>query len=151
MAVLSTLLATTGQRSKSEVLGRRRFAVESAAARVCGEAGARVATNLFVRDMDLGVPNEGDNRRLEVVADGLPLFGGVQLAIDTTPAPAVQGDGEGREAADKDGVALMRARRRKEADAPITCPARARSRSVVLGLEVGGRWSKEARVFVPSL
>ena len=25
-----------------------------------------------------------DGRRLEVVADGLPLFGGVQLAIDTT-------------------------------------------------------------------
>ena len=37
-----------------------------------------------VRDMDLGVPNAHDNRRLEVVADGLPLFGGVQLAIDTT-------------------------------------------------------------------
>ena len=40
----------------------------------------RVATNLSVRDMDLGVPNAHDNRRLEVVADGLPLFGGVQLA-----------------------------------------------------------------------
>ena len=25
-----------------------------------------------------------DNRRLEVVVDGLPLFGGVQLAVDTT-------------------------------------------------------------------
>ena len=34
--------------------------------------------------MDLGVPNggRGDNRRLKVVADGFPLFGGVQLAID---------------------------------------------------------------------
>ena len=80
--------------SKSGVLGRRGFAVESAASRVCREAGARVATNLFVRDIDLGVPNEGDNRRLEVVADGLPLFGGVQLAIDATLVSAVQGDGE---------------------------------------------------------
>ena len=80
--------------SKSGVLCRRGFAVESAAARVCREAGARVATNLFVRDMDLGVPNGGDNRRLEVVADGLPLFGGVQLAIDTTLVSAVQGDGD---------------------------------------------------------
>ena len=35
----------------------------------------------------------GDNRRLEVVADGLPLFGGVQLAIDTTLVSALQGDG----------------------------------------------------------
>ena len=58
--------------------------MESAAAWVCREAGARVATNLFVRDMDLGVPNGWDSRRLEVVADGLPLFGGMQLAIDTT-------------------------------------------------------------------
>ena len=72
--------------SKSGVLGRRGFAVERAAARVCREAGARVATNLFVRDMDLGVPNGGDN--------SLPLFGGVQLAIDTTLVSAVQGDGE---------------------------------------------------------
>ena len=42
-----------------------------------------MATNLFVRDMDLGVPNAHDNRRLEVVVNGLPLFGGVQLAVDT--------------------------------------------------------------------
>ena len=40
-----------------------------------------MATNLFVRDMDLGVPNAHDNQRLEVAADGLPLIGGVQLAL----------------------------------------------------------------------
>ena len=40
--------------------------------------------NLLVRDMDLGVPNVGDNQRLEVVVDALPLFGGVQFAVDTT-------------------------------------------------------------------
>ena len=43
-----------------------------------------MATNLLVRDMDLRPPNIIDSRRLEVVADGLPLFGGVQLAVDTT-------------------------------------------------------------------
>ena len=37
-----------------------------------------MATNFFVRDMDLGVPNAYDNRRLEVVADGLPLLGAIQ-------------------------------------------------------------------------
>ena len=46
------------------VLGSRGFALESAAGRVCREAGARVATNQFVRDLDLGVPNANDNRRL---------------------------------------------------------------------------------------
>ena len=34
--------------SRSGVLGRRGFSMESAAARVCREAGGRVATNLFV-------------------------------------------------------------------------------------------------------
>ena len=51
-----------------------------------------MATNMFVRNMDLGAPNAADNRRLEVVVDGLPLFGGVQLAVDTTLVSAVQGD-----------------------------------------------------------
>ena len=60
------------------VLGRRGFLLESAAARVCREAGARVRTNVMVRDMDL-VPAAA-----EVVADGLPLYRGAQLAIETT-------------------------------------------------------------------
>ena len=50
------------------VLGRRGFVLDSAVGRVCREAGAMVATNQFVRDLDLGVPNANDNRRLEVVA-----------------------------------------------------------------------------------
>ena len=70
--------ATTG------VLGRRGFAVDSAAARICREGGGRVRTNVLVRDLDLGVMNHLDGRRIEVIADGLPLFGGVQLAVDTT-------------------------------------------------------------------
>ena len=35
--------------------------------------------NVLVRDMDLAVPNAHDARRLEILADGLPLFGGTQL------------------------------------------------------------------------
>ena len=66
------------------VLGRRGFALESAAARVCREAGGRVSVNVAVRDLDIGVPNEADARRLEVVVDGLPLFHGAQLGVDTT-------------------------------------------------------------------
>ena len=77
----------------SWVLGRRGFALESAAARVCREAGARVRTNVFVRDLDLlpqGVPYQ---QRLEVVAEGLPLFHGAQLAIDTTLVSPLRADG----------------------------------------------------------
>ena len=43
-------------------------------ARICREAGGRVTTNVFVRNLDLVGPGVEDNRRLEVVADGLPLF-----------------------------------------------------------------------------
>ena len=132
--------------------GRRGFALESAAGRVCREAGERVATNQFVRDLDLGVPNANDDRRLEVVADGLPLFGGVQLAVDTTLVSAVRGDGEPvLGAAERDGVALRRARRRKEATYPELTRTGTRARLVVLGMEVGGCWSKEARTFVQML
>ena len=106
---------------------------ESAAARICREAGGRVATNMFVRNMDLGAPNAADNRRLE-----LPLFGGVQLQW-TTLVSAVQGDGVPRRgAANRDGVAL-------------TSAPGARVRLVVLALEVGGRWSQEASTFVKLL
>ena len=78
------------------VLGRRGWALESAAARVCTEGGARVRLNVFVRDMDLTEPNRLDGRRLEVVADGLPLHGGAQLAIDTTMVSPLQRDGTAR-------------------------------------------------------
>ena len=39
--------------AQAGVLGRRGHAMESAAARVCREAGARVSTNVLVRDLDL--------------------------------------------------------------------------------------------------
>ena len=58
------------------VLGTRGFPLENAAARVCREGGGRVRTNILVRDMDIGVMNPLDNRRLEFVVDGLPLFRG---------------------------------------------------------------------------
>ena len=69
------------------VLGGRGAALESAA-RVCRKVGARVSTNVFVRDLDI-VFNVTDSRKLEVVADGLPLFGGAELAIDTTLVSAL--------------------------------------------------------------
>ena len=102
------------------VLGRRGFALETAAARVCREAGGRVMTNMFVRELDLapGV-NTTDGRRLEVVADGSSLFQGAQLAIDTTLVSALRADGTPRlRAAATPGAALDDARTRKETLVP---------------------------------
>ena len=82
VAVSSTLLAIIVQLARAGMLGRRGFALESTAARICREAGGRVRTNVLVRDMDLPEPGVADARRLEVVVDGLPLRGGAQLAVD---------------------------------------------------------------------
>ena len=71
-------------------VGRDGIAVKSAAARICREAGARVTTNVLMRGLDVGVP-VADTRRLEVVADGLPLFGGMQLTVDTTLGSTLHG------------------------------------------------------------
>ena len=94
------------------MLGRRGFALESTAARICREAGGRVRTNVLVRDMDLPEPGVADARRLEVVVDGLPLRGGAQLAV-TTLVCALHADGtRRRNAALEDGVALKAAKRK---------------------------------------
>ena len=69
------------------------FAVESAAARICREGGARVTVNMLVRDMDFPVPNARDARRLEIVADWVPFFGGVQLAVGTSVVSPLHCDG----------------------------------------------------------
>ena len=80
-----------------------------------------MAPNLFVRNTDLGLPRAGDNRRLEVVVYGLPLFNGRQLAVDTTLVSTLRGNGEPRRgAADHDGVALREARTGQGADIPRT-------------------------------
>ena len=36
------------------------------------------------REFDLAAPNLRDQRSLKILVDGLPLFGGAQLAVDTT-------------------------------------------------------------------
>ena len=64
--------------------------VESVGAR---EAGARVATNVLVGGLDLLVPTVRDGRRWEIVAEGLPLLGGVQLVVDTTLVSPSRCDG----------------------------------------------------------
>ena len=83
-------------------------------ARVCREAGGRVRTNVFVRDLNLSNARPNDGRRIEVIADGLPLFHGAQLAVDATLVSALRSNGDARpRAADIDGAALQAARQGK--------------------------------------
>ena len=104
-----------------------------------------------MRDMDLPVLAT-DSRRLEVVVDGLPLFGACQLAVDTTLVCAMHCDGTPHDGApNRDGVVLEAARRRKERRYPELVGPRSRARLVVLAVEVGGRWSAETNSFLAQL
>ena len=63
------------------------------AARICREAGARVRENQLVRELNIAT-SQIDGRRIEVIANGLPLWGGKQLVIDTTVVSALTGEGK---------------------------------------------------------
>ena len=93
-----------------------------------------------------------DNRRLEVVVDGLPLFRGAQLAIDTTMVSPVRSDGTAR----RQCAATSREQFWTKPGGGRSALTRAgsasrRARLVVLGCEVGGRWSEETRQFLTGL
>ena len=126
------------------VLRRRAKPLEKALARVCREAGARVAEDVLLRNLNLEGISARDGRQLEVVANGLPLWGGAQLAIDATMVSPVDRRGVPQpRAAAQDGAQLVEARRRKERKYQELLASR-RARLVVLSLEVGvclGKWS----------
>ena len=112
-------------------------------ARVFREAGACVRQNVFLRDMNVNVPAQ-DSRQIEVLAQGLPCYGGIQLAVDITLRSAVSCAGEAHpHAADHDGAVLLQARQDKEATYPELASS-GRCKLVVLAMETGGRWSEEA-------
>ena len=117
--------------------------MESAAAR-------RVAPNLFVRNMDLGCRVRATTGVLRLWwAVCHALFNGRQLAVDTILVSVLKGNGESRRGAvDHDRVALREARRVKERTYPEFVAFVARARLVVFAVEVGGRWSEEAQIFI---
>ena len=105
-----------------------------------GASRWRAQLHACARDLDLGVMNAQDARRLEVIADGLPLLGGAQLAVDTTIVSALHCDGTFHQrAASADRVRCVAARRRKERIYPERIAPRSRCRVDVLANEVGGQ------------
>lgn len=129
----------------------RGFALKAAAARICREAKARVRTNQFLRGLNLERIVD-DGGRIEVIANNLFLFNGAQLAIDTTFVSACKTNGTVRQGADEtDGIVLVETRKLKERIYPELTTANGRMRMVVLAIEFGGRWSREAIEFIDLL
>ena len=105
--------------------------------------------NVLVRDLDITEQSRQDGRRLEVVAEGLSVFGGSQLALDATLVSVLQRDGTARGKADQvDGVALQAARKRKESTYTELHGNNGRTRLVIIAGEVAGRWSAETKGFL---
>ena len=128
--------------ARAGILGKRGFALESVIARISRAAGGRVTTNVLLRELNFGLMNEADGRRLEVVADGLPLFGGAQFAVDTTVVSALRSDGTARpRAAHTAGVALEAAPRRKERRYPELVGSQGEK-------SIGGIWGGSRRPLV---
>ena len=59
--------------AQSGILRNRSTPLERAAARMCREAGARVTTNTLLTDLNLDHIHRQDDRRIEVIANGLPI------------------------------------------------------------------------------
>ena len=132
---------------RSGALRPRALGMERAAARMCREAGATVSTNVLVRDLNTHTAQH-DERRIEVIANGLPLWNGSQLAVDTTlVSPLTAAGHPRRHQRQTAGAALRLARQAKSRTYPELTGS-GRARLVVLGMETGGRWSAEAVTFV---
>ena len=139
-----TACATSG------VLATRALPVEHAVARVCREAGARVARHVRLADMNLDVP-VSDERRIEVVVNGLPLWHGSQLALDATIVSPLTRRGEAHPRADVQPSCAVAAAARRKRTQTYTYPELDRARRcrlVVVGVEVGGRFGTEAVQFL---
>ena len=100
--------------ARSGRLKTRALAPERTLARVCREAGATVRYNARLRDMNVAVTAQ-DDRAVEVLASGLPLFFGAQLAVDVTLRCALTAEGTGQPGAARfDSAVCSRAREEKE-------------------------------------
>ena len=137
--------------AQSGVLRSRGGPLERAAARVCREAGARVTTHTRLADLNVQHVQHIDDRRIEVIANGLALWGGAQLAVDTTLVSPLTRAGEPRRRAGRFAGAALTDARKAKARAYPELLRNSRCRLVVLGIGVGGRWSEEATSFITSL
>ncbi|CAK0827030.1 unnamed protein product, partial [Prorocentrum cordatum] len=136
----------TPERFRALLQRRLRLPLDATASRCNGrscQAGGRVRTDAFLRDMDLPGIAANDGRRIEMVADGLPAYHGRQLAIDACIVSPLRATGRPIAQRLRPGLALKRARRRKQTTYPELVGSR-RGYLLVAGAETGGRWDEEA-------
>ena len=106
--------------------------------------------NAKLRDLNVAV-RATDERQIEVIASGLPVYGGAQLAVDVTLRSVLSREGEAKPKTHwLDGAVAEGARGDKESTYPELTTS-GRCRLVVLALETGGRFSAETMEFLRQL
>ena len=112
--------------------------------RILREAGIRLRENVYLRDTTLPNIDPADNRRIEIVATGLPANKGIPLAIDATLVSPLHADGSPLDnAVSAPGTALRNAERGKRMTYPelVTSPF---LRLYTVATEIGGRQNRNA-------
>ena len=92
-----------------------------------------------------------DERSIEVLASGLPVHHGAQLAMDITLRSAVTAQGEARPNVARVNGAVLTAARQAKAAKYWELLEGARCHLVVVGIETGGRWNEESMGFIETL
>ena len=119
---------------------RRATLHEQAIWQILREAGASAKHRPFLRDLSIPGVAAGDARRLDVVATGLPLYGGRTIVVDATLRSPLTGAGLWRHNADQeDGATFAQAVRDKHHKYPELLAQGLRVQFVVAAGEVGGR------------
>ena len=129
---------------RSGRLRSRAVPTEKSLTRVCREAGGTVRCNAKLRDMNIDVLAT-DARAIEVLVSGLHMNHGAQLAVDITLRSAVTVCGRPCPNAAVEDGAVEKERKYAELLVDDRCQL------VVVGVETGGRWSREAANFIEQL
>ena len=111
---------------------------------VLQKAGANARHRPLLRDLAIPGILDTDTRQLDVVAGGLSLYGGRTIVGDATLRSPLSGTGTPHGvAATTDGATFPQARRDKATTYPELATENARHKFLVLGTEIGGRFSIE--------
>lgn len=101
------------------LLKPRASPMERTWARELRESGARVMEHVLLSDMGMQSVDPGNGRHVDIVANGLPLGGGVPMVVDATLVSPLRADGTPHERAEMEhGMSLRRAGTRKMATYP---------------------------------
>ena len=138
--------------TRSGWLKCRATGIELSWLQVCLEAGASARHRPLLRNLAIRNIPDDDLRQLDIVAGGLPIYGGHTVLIDITLRSPVAGDGSIRFRSDVvDGATFAQARRDKLSAYPELAEEDPRRIFLVLACEIGGRMSVECHELLRQL